>query len=193
MQPAFDFGEFPVLATTRLSLCELEAKYAADVFVVRGDPEVQLYNSVPLQTLDETLAFIEQEREAYRLRREVIWGMKLRTSQRMIGGVSLFDWDRYHRGAKIGYDLARDCWGMGFAQEAIREVLRFGFERMALHRIEIWTSAANQRSLRLAERLGFTCDGMLRKRILEDDGQFYDCAVYGLLIGENALSAGEAP
>ena len=57
----------------------------------------------------------------------------------------------------------------------------FGFEQMALNRIEIWTSVANLRSLRLAERLGFTRDGSLRRRILEDDGHFYDCAVYGLL------------
>lgn len=64
---------------------------------------------------------------------------------------------------------------------AISKVVEFGFEQMALNRIEIWTSVANLRSLRLAERLGFTRDGSLRRRILEDDGHFYDCAVYGLL------------
>ena len=77
-------------------------------------------------------------------------------------------WDRYHQRAEIGYGLAKDCWGLGLAQEAIRAVLRFGFEKMALNRIEIWTSAANLRSLRLAERLGFRRDGSLRDRILEE-------------------------
>lgn len=56
--------------------------------------------------------------------------------------------------------------------------------KMALNRIEIWTSAANRRSLRLAERLGFKRDGTLRKRILEDDGQYHDCAGYGVLRDE---------
>lgn len=181
MQPIFDFGEFPVLATDRVELCEYDPKYARDIFSIRGDPEVQLYNSAPHRTLEETRRFIEEELEAYRLKKEVIWAVKLRESQRVIGCVSIQDWDRYHRRAAIGYDLARDCWGLGLAQEAIREVVRFGFESMALNRIEIWTSAANARSLRLAERLGFTKDGTLRKRILEDDGQFHDGAVFGLL------------
>ena len=55
---------------------------------------------------------------------------------------------------------------------------------MALNRMEIWTSTANVRSLRLAERLGFVRDGTLRSRTLEDDGKFYDGAVFGLLRGD---------
>jgi ribosomal-protein-alanine N-acetyltransferase len=184
MQPTFDFGEFPMLTTERVELCEYEAKYAHDIFAIRGDPEVQLYNSAPHRTLEDTLEFIQQEREAYRRNAEVIWAVQLRDTRRVVGSVSIFDWDRYHRRAGLGYDLAKDCWGLGLAQEAIRAVLRFGFEKMALNRIEIWTSAANLRSLRLAERLGFRLDGTLRKRILEDDGQYHDCAVYGLLSDE---------
>jgi ribosomal-protein-alanine N-acetyltransferase len=180
----FDFGEFPSLATERLQLVEYDVKYAADIFRVRGDAEVQLYNSEPHKTLQDTLKFIAEELDLYRQKKEIIWGMSLRSSQRIIGCVSMQNWDRYHRRAEIGYDLARDCWGQGLAQEAIRAVLRFGFERLALNRIEIWTSMANARSLRLAERLGFTLDGTLRKRILEDDGQFYDSALFGLLHSE---------
>jgi [ribosomal protein S5]-alanine N-acetyltransferase len=184
MQPSFDFGEFPVLTAERVELCEYDATFAADIFVFRADPEVQLYNSVPHETLDDTLRFIAEERQAYRLKKECIWALRLRDSRRVVGSVSIFDWDRYHRRAQIGYDLAKDCWGLGLAQEALREVLRFGFERMALHRIEIWTSTANARSLRLAERLGFTREATLRKRILEDDGLFHDAALFGLLESE---------
>lgn len=181
MQPTFDFGEFPTLSANRVELCKFDTRYAEDIFAFRGDPVVQLYNSAPHRTLDETIKFIEQELEAYRLQKELIWAVRLLKSQRIIGSVSMSYWDRYHRRAEIGYDLAKEHWGLGLAQEAIREVLRFGFEQMALNRIEIWTSVANLRSLRLAERLGFSRDGSLRNRILEDDGQFYDCAVYGLL------------
>jgi [ribosomal protein S5]-alanine N-acetyltransferase len=184
MRSTFDFGQFPVLAAGRVELCEVDAKDAQDIFAIRGDPEVQLYNSAPHRTLEDTLEFIEQAPDAYRSHAEVLWAVRLRSSERVVGLVSVFEWERYHRSAKIGYDLARDSWGMGLAQEAIREVLRFGFEEMALNRLEIWTSAVNLRSLRLAERLGFRLDGTLRKRLLEDDGQYCDCAVYGLLRSE---------
>lgn len=84
--------------------------------------------------------------------------------------------------------MAKDQWGNGLAQEAIRGILAFAFEEMDLNRVEIWTSAANERSLRLASRLGFTLDGTLRRRIVEDDRQFHDCAVFGLLREEWAKS-----
>jgi len=184
MKPIFDFDKFPVLACTRIDLCEFDAKYAEDVFAFRSDRVVQLYNSAPHQTRDETLQFIREELEAFRLQKKLMWAIRLLTSRRVIGSVSMAHWDRYHRRAEIGYDLAKDCWGQGFAQEAVSKVVEFGFEQMALNRIEIWTSVANVRSLRLAERLGFTMDGSLRRRILEDDGQFYDCVVYGLLQDE---------
>jgi ribosomal-protein-alanine N-acetyltransferase len=184
MQPTFDFGEFPALSSARVELCEYDEKDAPDIFVFRGDPEVQLYNSAPHRTLEETVAFIREERELYKHKQEVIWAMKLKASRRIVGSVSVQHWNRYHRRAEIGYELARDCWGQGLAGEAIREVLSFGFDRMGLNRIEIRTSTANLRSLRLAERLGFTREGTLRKRILEDDGHFYDGAVFGLLRSE---------
>src|SRR5947207_6554141 len=165
--PLFDFGEFPILMTPRLSLCEYSAEHLDDIFAVRSDPVVQLYNSAPHQTRAETLKFIDEERENYRLKKEVIWAVRLRESGRVIGSVSVFDWDRYHRRAAMGYDLARDCWGQGYAREAIGGVLRFAFESMRLNHMEIWTSAANARSLKLAERLGFTREGSLRNRIFE--------------------------
>jgi ribosomal-protein-alanine N-acetyltransferase len=187
--PTFDFGDFPLLATERLSLCEYSTEHLEDIFAVRSDPVVQLYNSEPHRTRQDTLKFIEHERENYRLKKEIIWALRQRASGRVIGSVSVFDWDRYHRRAAMGYDLVRDCWGQGYAQEAIRAVLRFAFESMCLNRMEIWTSAANVRSTRLAERLGFVREGSLRKRILEDDGRFHDCAVFGLMRDERSIAS----
>jgi [ribosomal protein S5]-alanine N-acetyltransferase len=181
VQPSFAFGDFPRLTTERLELCEPDSRHAADVFLFKRDPEVQLYNGVPHRALDDTLRSIATAQELYRQKKEVTWSLRMTASQRVVGGVSVFDWDTYHRRAQLGYDLARDCWGKGLAQEAIRAILRFAFECMALHRMEIWTSSANLRSLRLAERLGFQRDGTLRRRILEDDGQFHDGTIWGLL------------
>lgn len=184
----FDFGAFPTLHTARLDLLEFDVKFVEDIFAVRSDPIVQLYNSAPHQTRDETLRFIAEQKDKYARRLEITWGLLVRELGRVVGGVSLFEWNSYHRRAAIGYDLAKDQWGNGIAQEAIRGILRFAFMEMDLNRVEIWTSAANERSLRLARRLGFTLDGTLRRRIFEDDRQFYDCAVFGLLREEWAKS-----
>jgi RimJ/RimL family protein N-acetyltransferase len=201
----FDFGPFPELVTQRLWLRALDSIDAEDIFAFRGDPVVQLLNSKPHETIEETLAFIEQQHALYRQQRECLWALTLPFAEResharrdgkvgrVIGSVSIQDWDRYHRHAAIGYDLARAHWGQGHAYEAARAVLRFGFERMQLNRIEIWTAAENTRSIRLAERLGFSRDGLLRRRNLEDDGAFHDGTVYGLLRSEWQASTAAAP
>jgi ribosomal-protein-alanine N-acetyltransferase len=180
----FSFGSFPQLQTTRLELVEFEPDLAEDIFAVRSDPVVQLYNSVPHQTLEETRRFIAEQRLKYRQQVEIIWGIRPRALNRVVGSVSIFGWDRYHRRAQLGYDLAKESWDQGLASEAIRAVLRFAFLDMDLNRVEIWTSGANQRSLRLARRLGFELEGTLRRRILEDDRAFHDCAVFGLMRDE---------
>lgn len=184
----FDFGPFPTLHTTRLDLLEFDAKFVEDIFALRSDPVVQLYNSAPHQTRDDTARFIAEQLDKYARHQEIIWALRVRDLGRVVGSVSLYEWSSYHRRALMGYDLAKDQWGHGFAQEAIRAILRFAFAEMDLNRVEIWTSAANERSLRLARRLGFTLDGTLRRRILEDDRQFHDCAVFGLLREEWAQS-----
>src|SRR5262245_50278969 len=110
--PGFDFGDFPVLTTERLCLCEYSAEYLEDIFAIRSDPVVQLYNSRPHQTRADTLMFIEEERENYRLKKEVIWAVQQRASGRVIGSVSVFAWNRYDRHAGMGCHLEKDCWGM---------------------------------------------------------------------------------
>ena len=58
--------------------------------------------------------------------------------------------------ADVGYDLAPEHWGNGYATEAVTAILGFGFRELSLHRIEARCVTANERSVRLLERLGFT-------------------------------------
>ncbi len=100
----FDFGTFPILGTARLDLLEFDAKFADDIFAVRGDPVVQLYNSAPHQTRDETLRFIAEQQYKYTRRQEITWGLRVRELGRVVGCVTLFlsstraDWIRLGEG-----------------------------------------------------------------------------------------------
>jgi RimJ/RimL family protein N-acetyltransferase len=59
---------------------------------------------------------------------------------------------------EIGWRLARDHWGHGYACEAAGAVLAFGFEQLGLPEIVSFTVAANTRSRRVMERIGMTRD-----------------------------------
>jgi RimJ/RimL family protein N-acetyltransferase len=59
---------------------------------------------------------------------------------------------------EVGWRLARAHWGHGYATEAAREALRFGFEEVGLAEIVSFTVPANERSRRVMERIGLRRD-----------------------------------
>ena len=60
---------------------------------------------------------------------------------------------------EIGWRIARPFWGRGYATEAARAALEFGFGRLGLERIVAFTTPANTRSLRVMEKLGMRFAG----------------------------------
>jgi len=59
---------------------------------------------------------------------------------------------------EIGWRLAADCWGRGYATEGARAVLEFAFDALNLHEIVSLTARGNVRSRRVMERIGMARD-----------------------------------
>jgi [ribosomal protein S5]-alanine N-acetyltransferase len=68
-----------------------------------------------------------------------------------------------HARAELGYVLSREHWGKGLMPEAVRAVIRFGFGRMELNRIQARCVAENTASARVMEKAGMTYEGTLRE------------------------------
>ena len=172
---------FPVLYTERLVLREILPTDALDVLVFRGDPVVQKYDDPPIHTEQEALDFIEEIRLERVAQKSQSWGIAFKENNRLIGAVGFWYWDHYHRRAELGYGIATAYWGKGIAQEAVKTVVRHGFEDMGLHRIYSRTLVVNERSVRMLERLQFVREGTQRGYSLEEDGKFYNSALFGIV------------
>jgi RimJ/RimL family protein N-acetyltransferase len=85
--------------------------------------------------------------------------------------------------AELGFTLAGDRQGHGYATEAVRAVLGDLFERRGLHRVSAECDARNDRSARLLRRLGFVQEGHLRQATWLK-GEWTDDLVFGLLAAE---------
>jgi ribosomal-protein-alanine N-acetyltransferase len=59
---------------------------------------------------------------------------------------------------EIGWRLAAEQWGRGYASEAARAALVFGFERLGLEQIVSFTTTTNTRSSRVMENIGMRRD-----------------------------------
>jgi ribosomal-protein-alanine N-acetyltransferase len=88
-----------------------------------------------------------------------LWAVEVRASGEMIGFVGLnvpsFD-ARFMPAVEVGWRLCRSAWGHGYATEAARVSLSFGFEQAGLDEIVAMTTTTNSRSAAVMERLGMT-------------------------------------
>jgi ribosomal-protein-serine acetyltransferase len=82
---------------------------------------------------------------------------------------------------EIGYWLASAYEGRGLVTRAAAAVLDVGFDRLGLHRMQIRAAVHNVRSRRVAERLGFVEEGLIREQGLVSTGEYHDMVVYGML------------
>ena len=109
------------------------------------------------------------------------WGIELKGKPDLIGSAGLYKWEAEpHRRAEIGYDLNPAYWGKGYMSEALEAVVEYGFEVMNLNRITLLALAYNDHSCRLARRLGFVEEGVMRENTFVD-GRFVDDVFFALL------------
>lgn len=175
------FDPFPTLETPRLVLRQIVAEDLQSLFRMQSDPEVVRYfGRPPDPSPEETKKRVDTIMTGVREGTSIRWALTLRDSGKFIGSGGFWKWDKGHRWAEIGYELAPAQWGKGLMPEAIAAMLRFGFERMELHRVEANLDPANVASRRVLEKLGFVREGVKRENWFYD-GKFTDTAGYGLL------------
>lgn len=97
----------------------------------------------------------------------------------LIGGTGLTI-DSENKRAELGYSLARDHWGKGYATEAIERVVRWGFEDLGLNKIFAHADGGNRRSWRVMEKLGMSREGVFRNHSIVR-GELRNDVYYGLL------------
>lgn len=182
MSELFNFSKFPLLETRRLLLRELHPMDAEAIFDIRGDALVTRYNGgMPYESLHQAARLINEIQQDYRDQRALRWGITLKEDgDRVIGMCGFNYWIRRDYRASIGYDLARAYWGRGIMTEAVRGVIRFGFEYMGLNRIEADADIHNLASHRVLEKAGFQREGIQREQFFER-GMFGDLLLFSLL------------
>lgn len=109
----------------------------------------------------------------------------------LIGTVSLMSFCTNHSRGELGYWIGKHYWGQGYCTEAVRELVRFGFEQLGLHRIFGQHMSRNVASGRVMQKIGLKHEGRLRQHLRRWD-TFTDMECWGLLRSEWASLDTEA-
>lgn len=173
------------ITTTRLTLRDFVADDWSAVLAYQSDPRYLRYYAWTGRAEAEVRAFVQMflDHQAQTPRRKFQLAITLLESRQLIGNVGLRrkaenDWE-----ADLGYELDPNYWGHGYATEAARAMVAFGFKELGLHRISSWCLADNTASAHVLEKLGLRREGCWRENEYFK-GRWWDTLVYGLLENE---------
>jgi RimJ/RimL family protein N-acetyltransferase len=101
----------------------------------------------------------------------------------VVGSIGMGVSSENYRG-RIGYWVAATARGRGVCTRALRLLSRWGLEELALQRLDLITDPDNAVSQRVAEKVGFRREGVLRAHLRHPDGRIRDSVMFSLLPGE---------
>ncbi|CAG4969949.1 GNAT family N-acetyltransferase [Novilysobacter luteus] len=174
----------PRLQTARLCLRGFVESDFEGLYALHSNPRAMRYWSFPAWTdASQAQGYFVSALQGRDPGRMLCWAITLRGADALIGTATLASIDRGQGRAEIGYALHPDRWGQGLAQEAVHAVLGHAFDGLGLRRVEADIDPRNAASCRLAERMGFIREGLLRERWCVA-GEVTDSAIYGVLAGD---------
>ena len=127
---------------------------------MNADPDVMEFFVAPL-TREESDAFVDRIERGFAEHGFGLWAVEEISTGEFIGFAGLLHQTfeaPFTPAFEVGYRLARHAWGHGYATEAAREAVRFGFEQAGLLEIVSMTAVGNVRSRAVMHKLGMTHD-----------------------------------
>jgi ribosomal-protein-serine acetyltransferase len=173
---------FRALLRPGLDLRLLEERHAPALFAAVHRNREHLREWLPWvdasQTEDDSLSFIRGALDRFASKGEVTAGIW--QDGRFCGVIGNHKTDHANRQSEIGYWLAKDAQGQGVMTAACRALTQHLLIELDMNRVEIRCGTANARSNRIPERLGFTCEGVLREAECLY-GRYHDLRVWSML------------
>ncbi|BCU77114.1 GNAT family N-acetyltransferase [Luteolibacter sp. LG18] len=173
----------PTLETERLVLRPFAIADGPRVQQLAGDRRVaEMTSQIPHPYPDRMAEiWIASHPMLWRNRKLAPFAVTLRGSGELIGAISLRLFAQGPR-AELGYWIGVPYWNRGYATEAAREVLRFGFEDLDLQGIQATHLLNNPASGRVMEKLGMRYEGIIRQGVIRN-GRLLDIADYSIPAG----------
>lgn len=152
----------PVLETRRLRLRPGRRSDAPAVFEYASDPAVTRYLSWRTHSdVSETEGFLAAVERSWRSGEgHRGWVIERAEDGCLLGMIGA---DPAGHAVVLGYVLAREAWGRGYATEAVRAVSDAALEAPSLFRVAAWCDAENRASARVLEKAGLEREGLLRR------------------------------
>jgi len=133
------------------------------------------------QTRESAEVFCRNAESNFLARRDLPFLLLGRESGRLVGACGLHRTNWEVPKTEVGYWVRASESGKGYVTEAVNGLVAFALDAIGAERIEIITDAENLASRRVAERCGFTLEGILRRERRAPQGSLRDTCIYARL------------
>lgn len=171
-----------ILTTDRLLLRDFVESDWPAVLAYQSDPRYLRFYEWTERTPEDVQAFVgrflAQQEETPRLKYQL--AIVLQATGQLIGNAGIRMKSASAHEGDIGGELDPQHWGQGYATEAARAIVQFGFDELHLHRISAHSVAENLGSARILEKLGMQLEGRLRDSE-QFKGRYWDTLHFAIL------------
>jgi ribosomal-protein-alanine N-acetyltransferase len=168
-----------ILRTDRLTLRPLQSTDVEAIASYSLRPEFIRFLPLPPQTMETAAQFVERAvaNDQPDPKGDWLFAIQIREAPRLIGTIRIGVRSVEHRQGDLGYAVHPDHWRKGYATEALRRILEFGFENLSLERIWATADVRNVASWRVMEKAGMEREGLMRHHLLVR-GAWRDSVLY---------------
>lgn len=135
-------------------------------------------------TEKDAIDWIKNCEETYANQTRYSFAIRLKTTLEFIGGIGLTPDKRFNH-AELGYWIAEPFWNKGYATEAAKAIIEFGFKKLHLHKIFATHIAENSASGKVMQHIGMIKEGELIDHTFRD-GKYFTLIQYGIVTENNA-------
>lgn len=154
----------PPLRGERVALRGWRDSDATAIAAACRDPEIPRWTVIPHRyTEQNALEFLSGRDAALRSGRELALAVVGDSDPTVLGAVGMSNFDWTAGKGEIGYWIAREARGRGAATQAVRLLSAWALDELGLERVELLVNPENTASLLVAERAGFTREGLLER------------------------------
>lgn len=173
--------DYPEIKTKRLLLRGFLPSDASAIQELAGAFEVaEMTLNIPHPYLDGMAeTWMASHQKDFESGRDIVFAMIDLHSRQLIGAIGLIATMKFRR-AELGYWVGKPFWNSGYATEASKAVIRYGFEEMQLNKIFATHMMRNPASGRVMQKIGMEQEGVLKQHALKW-GEFVDLVAYGIL------------
>ncbi len=176
----YPFDKFPQLETENIILRQIKSSDAEAIFQFFSDVDVLKYHNIEVFfNIERAVRLIYHWDDRFLSRKGIRWGITRKGDNTIIGTCGYRFWGKPLFCAEIGYELKKDYWRQGIMSDALKTIIKFGFESQ-LNRIEATVMLKNTPSMSLLGKLGFIEEGILREYGFWKE-QFHDLKIFSLL------------